>query len=271
MSRLRRIGRIVLAVAAAGCGRGDPPPHERPSQPTLTLEPLAGAPTTGRRIVAAGQITQPSHVGSFAPASITVPAVEAGDAIVVLGVYWGDLPRGASTAPTDDRGALVRAVDQGPSVVGRTKPPVFAQLYLELDAAPGPHTITPPWLGGPAGDGTMYLLQIRGLTEHRQVAIGSTWGKGAAIPEVFVSMLGVADAGDLVLALGGYDNTAPRDDAGWSQPAGWQPLGIMSDAANNVPSQLAYRIAPALDAQALTWQWTDPTVNVVCGIVAALR
>jgi hypothetical protein len=177
----------------------------------------------------------------------------------------------SSTAPTDDRGTLVRVLDQGPSTVGRVKPPVFAQLYLEVDPAPGPHTITPPWLGGPAGDGTMYLLLIRGLSERRQVAVGSTWGKSVGAREVFVSMIGVAQAGDLVLALAGYDNTAPRDDAGWSAPSGWLPIGVQSDAANNVPSQLVHRIAPQLDGQALTFAWTDPTANVVVGIVAALR
>jgi predicted Zn-dependent protease len=30
-------------------------------------------------------------------------------------------------------------------------------VCVELDAAPGPHTIVPPYLGGPAGDGTFYV------------------------------------------------------------------------------------------------------------------
>jgi hypothetical protein len=62
----------------------------------------------------------------------------------VLGVYWGDLTARGSLTPTDGRGALRCVVDQGPSIVGHKKPPVFAQLCVALDAAPGPSP--PGWL-----------------------------------------------------------------------------------------------------------------------------
>gem|GEM_PF-1854138 len=270
-TRMRKLGLALLAVLAVGCRR-ERTVGDRPSQPTLTLAPDPHAPTTGRRVVAAGQIGQPWHSGAWSPASITLPAVETGDVIVVLGASWGDLAAGSSTAPTDDRGTLRPIVDQGPSVVGRTKPPVFAQLYVELDPGPGAHTITPPYLGGPAGDGTLYVAQLRGLTDRRVVAVGSTWVRGTALAEVFVSLYGVAQPGDLVLALAGYDNTAPHPRAGWSHPpAGWLALGVEEDATNNVPSTLSWRVAPALGAQPVTWTWTDPTVNVATALVAALR
>ena len=138
-----RIVRGIGVSVICACGRADPPPepHVRPSQPTLTVAPNPAAATTGRRVVAAAQIAQPWHTGAWSPASITLADVAPGDAIVVLGAYWGDLVAGSPTAPTDLHGALGRVVDQGSSIVGRKKPPVFAQVYVEFDAAPGPHTI----------------------------------------------------------------------------------------------------------------------------------
>lgn len=267
--------------ALGACGKREQPP-ERPSQPTLSVAPDPTAPTTGRRVVAAAQIAQPWHVGAWAPASVTLSDVAAGDAIVVVGIYWGDLVHDSPTAPTDDRGPLVRIVDQGPAIVGRKKPPVFAQLYAVLDAAPGAHTIVPPYLGGPAGDGTMYVVQIRGLTEHRVVASHEARVTGAAIAGVSAALLEPTGAGtppanpvapgDLVVALGGYDNTALRERAGFAAPLeGWRTLGAQHDASNNVPSEARYRVADAPGPQATTWTWTDPTVNVAAAVIAALR
>jgi len=260
-----------MIVAACGPREQQPPP-DRPSKPTLNVGVDPKAPTTGRRVVAVGQIAQPWHVGSWSPASITLTNVAAGDAILALGAYWGDLTAGSSTAPTDDRGALRSAVDQGPSMVGRKKPPVFAQLYVELDAAPGAHTIIPPYLGGPAGDGTLYVVQVRGLTEHRLVTTGHTWLKGDAIPSVAVALEDAALPGDLAIALAGYDNTEPRDRPGWSHPPpGWQPLAVQDDASNNVPSELCQRTVEARGTQAVTWTWADPRVNVTAAVIGALR
>jgi hypothetical protein len=253
-----------------GCARCDPPP--RPREPTLRVAPDPAAPTSGRRVVAVGQIAQTWHVGSWAPASITLTDVAPGDAIVVLGAYWGDLEARSPTGPTDDQGALRRVLDHGPATVGRKKPPVFAQLYVDFDAAPGPHTIVPPYLGGPAGDGTLYVAQVRGLTERRVVATGETWARGSHIPEVAVATDRPADTGDLVIALAGYDNVDQRDHTGFSHPpAGWIALGLNDDASNNVPSELCYRVAPARGSQTLTWTWSDPSVNVVAAVIAALR
>jgi uracil-DNA glycosylase len=87
MSRLCQALRVALVSVIAGCGRRDQPPPDRPSQPTLIVAPDPAAPTTGRRVVAVGQIAQPWHVGTWSPASITLSEVTAGDAILVLGVY----------------------------------------------------------------------------------------------------------------------------------------------------------------------------------------
>jgi hypothetical protein len=283
---VRRGARALCAGLSTLVACGPPeqqPPPDRPTQPTLTVVPGSGsaaatgasadpqAPSTGRRVVAAGQIAQPWHVGAWSPASITLSEVAAGDAIVVLGAYWGDLVAGSSTAPSDTRGTLRKVVDQGTSTVGRKKPPVFAQLYVELDAAPGAHTIVPPYLGGPAGDGTLYVVQIRGLTEHRVVTIGQSWARGSALRSASVALEAAADPADLLIAVGGYDNTAQRDHAGFQPPPpGWISLGLQDDASNNVPSALWYRPG-AQGAGQITWQWTDPTVNVTAAVIAALR
>lgn len=274
----RRLGELLIVALPAACGDRDRPPPDRPSQPTLRLGvddagvADAAAPASGRRVVAVGQIAQTWHVGTWAPASITLTDVAAGDAIVALGVYWGDLVARSATAPTDDHGTLRAAIDQGPATVGRKKPPVFAQLYAELDAAPGAHTIVPPYLGGPAGDGTLYVVQIRGLTEHRLITTGHTWLKGDALPRISVALEDPAQPGDLVVALAGYDNTEGIDQSGWSHPpAGWLALGLQPDARNNVPSELCYRVAPAAGSQAVAWTWTDPKVNVAAAVIGALR
>lgn len=272
MSRSRpALGFAWLVVAACGPHEQQPPP-DRPSQPTLGVAPDPQARTTGRRVVAVGQISQMWHVGTWAPASITLSEVAAGDAIVVLGAYWGDLPAWSSTIPTDARDPLRCAVDQGLATVGRKKPPVFAQVCIELDAAPGAHTIVPPYLGGPAGDGTFYVVQVRGLTEHRLIASGGSWGKGDAIPGTSVTLDRAAERDDLLIALAGYDNTGPSDRPGWSHPPpGWLPLGVQDDADNNVPSELCDRLAPDSGAASVSWTWTDPKVNVTAAVIAALR
>jgi hypothetical protein len=264
---------VALAIAVyfvTACGRREQPPPDRPSQPTLTIAVDPNAPTTGRRIVAVGQIAQPWHVGSWSPASITLPDVAAGDAIVVVGAYWGDLEAWSSTLATDDHGTLVRVVDQGPATVGRKKPPVFAHLLVELDPAPGAHTITPPYLGGVAGDGTMYVLQVRGLTERRVITSGERRLTGDALRELALTSDGAAGDGDLVIALAGFDDTTPHTPTTWSHSVGWKALGVQTDGANNVPSELCMRAAE-VGPQAVTWTWDDPTVNVAVAVITVLR
>jgi hypothetical protein len=264
--------RAVLLVVAACRPHEQQPPPDRPSQPTLTVAPDPHAPATGRCVVAVGQISQTWHVGTWSAASITLSDVAAGDAIVVLGAYWGDLPAWSSTIPTDARDPLPCAVDQGLATVGRKKPPVFAQVCVELAAAAGAHTVVPPYLGGPAGDGTFYVVQVRGLTEHHLIASGQSWAKGDAIPGASVTLDGAAERDDLLIALAGYDNTGPSERPGWSHPPqNWLPLGVQDDANNNVPSELCYRAAAAPGSQAVTWTWTDPKVNVTAAVIAALR
>jgi hypothetical protein len=111
-------------------------------------------------------------------------------------------------------------------------------------------------------------------TSRRSAGSPSTaWSPLAtAGPEIAAATDLPAQTGDLVIALAGYDNVDQRDHSGFSHPpAGWIALGLNDDAANNVPSELCYRTAPADGAQAVTWTWTDPSVNVTAAVIAALR
>jgi hypothetical protein len=92
----------------------------------LGAQQKAARAVVGLAVVAHGQISQQWHVGFFEPASVTLPDVRADDAIVTLGIYWGDLPKRAQPAPTDSNGIFMAVVDQGPGILGRTKPYVFA-------------------------------------------------------------------------------------------------------------------------------------------------
>jgi hypothetical protein len=251
----------------AACGSPSAPTvGDRPSQPTLSISPV-GSAGSGRRIVAVASIAQAWHVGKWLPASITLPDVEPGDAIVVAGMYWADVERGAPLAPTDDRGELVPFVEQATAVVGRRKPPVFVHGYVELAAPPGQHVITPPYLGGPAGDGTMYVVQIRGLTEQRVIASAQNRLVAFPLTAIAVALQAASEPDDLAIALGGYDNAAPRVAPGWSAAGGWNVVASQDDAANNVPSVLYSR----LGGDRAEWRWADPTVNVAAALIIAVR
>jgi len=273
---LSRLLRLALGLTASllgiGCEERLRPPARLPREPSLPVAPAPGRdPGAGRRVVAAASISQAWHVGSWTPASVTLTEVQAGDAILVLGVHWGDLARGSPTAPQGDPAALTLIVDQGPGVVGRKKPPVFAQIYADLRPAAGRQVVVPAWLGGPAGDGTLYVLQVRGLTEARVVASGQAWRRGEGLRELSVALDGSAGAGDLVVAIGGYDNTAPVPRAGWSDPPpGWERAGVQEDAANNVPSEVRWRRATG-GVERATWSWADPGANVAAAVIVALR
>ncbi len=164
------------------------------------------------------------------------------------------------------------AVDQGPSFIGAA-PPVFGQIYYELGAAVGTHIITPPDLAGGAGDGTLYVLVVRGLSPRAGlVATGQTHATGSAIPGVSVALTGPTQPGDFVIALGGYDDAIIFGNAHITDPpAGWTSAGVQNDSSKNVPSAVCYRVASSAEAARVTWTWDDPTANVTAAAIAAFR
>jgi len=186
---------------------------------------------------------------------------------MVLGLYWNSA--GPAAAPSDSVGKLSVAVNQAPSYA---HPPVVAQIYYQLSAAPGTHVITPPDLGGGDGDGTLYVVQVRGLATSSLVSTGNNHADGTALPSVSTNLSNNAQPGDFVVAIGGEDNAVVFGNAGVSNPpATWQPLGVQNDGANNVPSSACYRLAPSAGNQAVTWRWDDPGANVIAAAIAAFR
>ena len=219
-------------------------------------------------VIASGRITQDWGAAAWSQPSITFANVQAGDAIIVLGMYW-DASHTASTAPGITGGAFVAAVNQAPAFYN-AGPPVYSQIFYMLNATAGTHAVTAPNIGGGEGDGTLYAFQVRGISSV--VMTGSSHAVGSAIPNVSTALAGSAHAGDFLIAIGGYDNSVQFASAQISNaPAGWVAGGVQNDASNNVPSEVCYRTAPALGTQSVTWSWADPAVNVTATSIAAFR
>lgn len=236
--------------------------------PDSGVLPDSGAPPSTATVIASNRISQDWGAAAWSPASMTFANVQAGDSIIVLGMYW-DASHGPSAAPTISGGTLVAAVNQAPAFYNAS-PPVYTQLFYMLNASAGTHVVTAPNVGGGEGDGTLYAIQVRGISSI--VMTGSNHAVGSAVPNVSVALAGNAQPGDFVVAIGGYDNTAQFPSAQISNPpAGWSIGGVQNDASNNVPSQVSYRIAPAVGTQAVSWTWADPNVNVTASSIAAFR
>ena len=255
-----RLGSAMGLVSLVGC-QGVADPDEGPTPSTeLAL--------TGATVVSTHQIRQDWGVGSWSSSTIQVTNVQAGDAIIVLGEYW--MSNGTSVGPSDSNGHLTAAVNSVNQDPNFSDPPVAAQIYYQLHAAAGTHVITPPDLGGGDGDGTLYVIQVRGLGSL--VAVGQSHALGTALPSISASLSSSAQSGDFVVGIGGEDDEVGADTASMSNPpSGWTSIGVDNDANVNVPSEAAYRIAPSAGAQLVKWTWTDPTANVTAAGIAAFR
>lgn len=205
------------------------------------------------------------------PRVINVSNLQAGDAIVTLGLYWVSSGTGAS--PMDNKGTLLAAVNQ---VQTGYNPPVAAQIYYEFNANPAvTHTITPPDLAY-GGDGVFYVVVVRGLTGSL-VSTGKKhqdWDGQHALQTVGTQLSSSASVGDFVVAIGGEDDyQAYGTNAGVTllNSPGWQTIGTQQDATVNVPSGAYSRIVAATGNQALTWTWNDTFANVTTAAIAAFR
>lgn len=242
---------IVIALTlAAACATE---PAESTATEAITITIVA----TGQTQMRWGQSTWDT------PATISLPSVQAGDAILVLGMYWTSAS--GSAKPSDTAGALTAAVNQAPTY---RNPPVGVQIYYELNASAGTHTIKPPNLGF-GGDGTLYVLQVRGLSTY--VSSAQNHANGTDLPSILVST--TALAGDFVVAVGGEDDEVDfGPNAGMSgAPSGWSLIGWQQNASVNVPSAAYMESAAADGAQSVTWTWADTTANVTGAGIAVFR
>lgn len=231
---------------------------------TATAQATAVVPVVGATVVSVHQIRQDWGQSTWSSSSVPLPNVQTGDAIIVLGMYW--VSSGTTAAPTDTNGPLLAAVNQVPVY---QHPPVAAQIYYAFNVTAGDHNIVPPDLAF-GGDGTLYVLQVRGLAGLR--AVGDTHLDATGIQSITTQLiLGSAMAGDFVVAVGGEDDSqAFGPDAGMSPPPpGWQPIGAQNDAINNVPSAAYYTTTSAGGNQSVTFHWNDTFTNVADAAVTA--
>lgn len=231
---------------------------------------LSPSSTLGPSIVSRQMIHQDWGVGAWSSNSIQLTDAQAGDAIIVLGLYWNST--GAALTPTDNAGTLTAAVDQSPVYV--QVPAVGAQIFYELNVAPGTHTITPPGLGGSDGDGTFYVLQVRGLSPTASLAaVGQSHQVGTALQSATVHLSSNALVGDFVVAVGGEDDDVGTANAQVTNPpSGWQSINVNDDGNLNVPSEACYRSVSSTGNQSVTWTWKgDPTANVTAAAIADFR
>ncbi|MEO7734470.1 MAG: hypothetical protein ABIY55_26175 [Kofleriaceae bacterium] len=226
----------------------------------------AAASTRTVTIVATKILHQDWGQDAWSAGSVVLPNVQAGDAIVVCGLYW--ISSGPGAAPSDSRGPLIAAVNQAPLYA---HPPVAAQIYYQLHAAVGTHSITPPNLAY-GGDGTFYVVQVRGLTGSF-VAASHNHADGSALTSISTQLATSPIAGDFVVAVGGEDDeVAFGPNAGMSAPpAGWQSIGVQNNASINVPSAAYSRTVASPGPQPVTWRWNDTTANVTGAAIAAFR
>lgn len=244
--------KLCLVALLVGCVSPDAPTSDLLSPITAT-------------VVASSQIVQRwGESGWDAPSTVRLANVQAGDAIIVLGMYW--ISSSGSAKPSDTAGTLIAAVNQAPLY---RNPPVDVQIYYELNAAPGVHTIKPPNLAF-GGDGTLYVLQISGGLSSF-VGAAHNHADGTALHSV--SVAAPALAGDFVVAVGGEDDAvAFGPNAGMSgPPPGWFGIGMQQNADVNVPSAAYAATAAVGGTQSATWTWADTTANVTGAGIAAFR
>src|SRR6185369_6669081 len=108
------------------------------------------------------------------------------------------------------------------------------------------------------GDGTFYVLQVRGLTGSF-VGAAHNHADGSALTSISTQLAAAASPGDFVVAVGGEDDeVAFGPNAGMSAPpAGWQAIGTQNNASINVPSAAYSRTVAAAGPQPVTWRWND--------------
>jgi hypothetical protein len=259
--------RVLLSCGLtlfAGCLVGAE--SDLPESADTALVAESPAVTTTVAIVTTKIIQMDWGQDAWTVGSVVLPDVQAGDAIVVSGLYW--ISSGPTAAPTDSLGPLTAAVNQAPLY---SHPPVAAQIYYQLNAAPGSHTITPPDLAY-GGDGTLYVIQVRGLTGSF-VGAADNHVDGTALTSISTQLSTAASAGDFVVSIGGEDDEADfGPNAGMSSPpSGWQAIGVQNNASINVPSAAFSHIVTSPGSQPVTWRWNDNTADVTGAAIAAFR
>jgi hypothetical protein len=202
---------------------------------------------------------------------VTVP-VGQGQSIIVLTGQWSNNSPSGGIVPTMAPGNLTPIIDQAQGIVDQKSPPVYGQMYAAFNLPAGNYTVTPPAEGGTPGDGTMFVVVVNGISGFRPGSPAQVWNTGKALPGVQIASGTGVQSGDLVVALGGYDDevvpTPPTANIS-DPPAGWISLGANQDASLYPPTQASWKVAGVGGSQSIGWNWTDPTANVVFALIAS--
>ena len=237
-----------------------------PSNSALSASGLTGSQASGTlnlspyktpQVIGVQKISQKSqHTGTWSPTSAAVTAIQ-GDSIVVFTAQRNASPAGSpNTYPTMSPNGLTPLIDQGPTYLG-TAEPVFAQLYAAFDVPAGTYIITPPNLGGTAGAGDVYVYQLRGISGLRANSLGQAHVSSSDVLSVTVVTGGGILVGDLVIGLGGEDNTTPATSTTVATPAGATNGAKETDGTYAPPSSTDYLISPISGAITAQWTWPD--------------
>jgi hypothetical protein len=197
------------------------------------------------------------HTPSSTPSSdqpITLANVQQGNALLyVVAAYFA--PANGQPVlpidPTDSNGAWTKGVQDKASV------PLHTQIYYELNANAGTHTITP----GPAGffgDGRLWVIEVSGISSP--VTSGSAFTSGTAIPSQSVSTAAAVGVGDFVIAVGTEDGNPGSANPQFSVANGaWMSIGSEQDGINCVAIEARYSIATSATVQTVQWSWPGDT------------
>ena len=235
------------------------------------LAALAGSAAQTSQI-AVQQIYQASQkwkVGSWSPATLSVTC-NAGDSLIVLTNQWNS-DAGAAFLPTMSPGSLTTIYDPEATYLG-TAEPVFAQALAAFNLAAGTYTITPPNLGGPGGDGDIYVLRVSGATGLRAYGAAEVGGGSTTTgnyTSITATLQSAAQPGDLLVAIGGTDNNTVTTTLVVSALNGWTNAAKQTDGTNSPPSSVDYTTATG-GAQSVTYTWPDYASPVGEAIIIAI-
>ncbi len=214
------------------------------------------------------QASQKWHVGTWSPTTLSV-VCNTGDSLIIYTNQWNS-DAGAAFIPSISPGSLIKIYDPEATYLG-TAEPVFAQAFAVFNLAAGTYTITPPNLGGPGGDGDIYVLRVAGLQGIRTYGAAEIGG-GATNTGSYTSIsatLQAADvAGDLIVAIGGTDNNTVTTTLTVATPTGFTNLAKQTDGTNSPPSSFDYKTGVG-SAETVTYTWPNYASPVGEAILAA--
>jgi len=240
---------------------------------TATVSESASAsdfPSLGSwKILQVLQNTEKWHDTGWATATTNV-TVANGDSLIVMIQCWNSNSVGATYQPVMTPTPLTTIYDPESTYIG-TSEPVYCQVFAAFNLAAGTYSITPPNVEPGSGDGDMYVLHVSGISGVRANTLGTDHqGSGTTgnLTSTTSTLGSGAQAGDLVVGIGGTDNNTEVTTLTVSTPSGWTNLAKQTDGTNSPPSSFDYTTATG-GSQSATWTWPAESSPVADSAVVA--